>query len=369
MEQSIRQKKITRTAIVGITVNLLLAAAKMGIGLAVSSIAIISEGTNNAADAASSFLTLIGAKLSVRHPDKKHPFGYGRIEYLTNLIVSMLIIYTGMNLLRDSAAGILHPAGMSVTVFAVILVAVSAVVKFFLGIYTIRVGKNTESVALTAVGTEGRNDSLFSILTILSSVLFLTVQLSADAFVGLVFSVIVLKNGISTFWETVSELIGRPGKQELARQLYKDIRSATGIINAVDLMLHNYGPNSYAGSVNIEIDHKKNIGDIYEFLHELQLHIMHEYHVMMVFGIYAVNGDYKETGKMRSYVSKFVRGREHVVSYHALYYSRKTERIYCDLVVDYELKDWEGLEREFVAYMKKAYPGVEIELTVETDFV
>jgi cation diffusion facilitator family transporter len=369
MEQNARQKMIARTAILGIVVNLVIAVMKILIGTMAASMAIISEGMNNAVDAGSSILTLVGTKLSGKHPDAKHPFGYGRIEYLTSLIVAFLILYAGIGLLRESLEGILHPVGMSVTVLAILLVAVSAVVKFILGNYTIACGKKTESGPLTAVGMEGRNDSFFSLLTIASAVCYLTLGLSLDAFVGLIFSVIVLKNGIEILRDTLSDLIGRPGKEELAKQLYKEIRSTKGILNAADMMLHNYGPDHYSGSVNLELDHKENLGDVYEFLHELQLRIMREYHVTMVFGLYAVNYDSPRSAEMRKYIADFVRKQDHLLSYHALYESAKSGKIYCDLVVDYDLKDWEDLRREFTEYMHRRYPKQEIELTVETDFV
>jgi hypothetical protein len=258
---------------------------------------------------------------------------------------------------------------MSVTVLAIVLVAVSAVVKFILGTYTISCGEKTESGSLTAVGREGRNDSFFSLLTIASAVCYLVWGFSLDALGGLIFSIIVLKNGIDILRETLSELIGRPGREDLAKRLYKEIRSTKGILNAADMMLHNYGPDQYSGSVNLELDHKENLGDTYEFLHELQLRIMREYHVTMVFGVYAVDYDAPRSGEMRKYIADFVRKKEHLLSYHALYESAKSGKIYCDFVVDYDLKDWEGLRREFTEYMQKRYPNREIELTVETDFV
>jgi cation diffusion facilitator family transporter len=369
MEQTVRKQMIMRTAIVGISVNLVIAVMKILIGTMASSMAIISEGINNAVDAGSSILILVGTKLSGKHPDAKHPFGYGRIEYLTSLVVSILILYAGYGMLRDSVEGILHPAEMSVTILAIVLVAISAIAKFILGNYTIACGKKTDSGTLVAVGTDGRNDSFFSVLTIVSAVCYLTLGWSLDAFVGLFFSLVILKSGIEILRDTASELIGRPGKEELAKQLYREIRSTRGVLNAADMMLHNYGPGQYSGSVNLELDHKENLGDIYEFLHELQLRIMQEYHVTMVFGLYAVDYDAPHSVEMRRYIAAFVRDKEHVISYHALYESGKSEKIYCDLVVEYELLDWDALREEFTNYMHERYPDRELELTVETEFV
>ena len=362
MNESSRQERIIRTSVIGILVNLLIAAVKIMIGTLASSIAIVSEGINNATDAGSSFLTYIGTKLSGKHPDEKHPFGYGRIEYLTGMVVGVLILYAGLE-------GILHPSDMNVSILTVLIVAGTAVTKFILGMYTIKVGKSVESEVLLAVGEDGRNDSYFSGLTILSSVIFLFTGFSLDAYAGIVFSFVVIKSGVDTLKNTASDLIGRSGKEELARKLYKEIRATDGVISAIDMMLHDYGPDRYSGSVNIEIDHKRSIGEVYEEIHRLQLRIMEEYHVTMVFGIYAVDEDTAAIVDIRRYIGKFVRVNEHVKSFHALYLSKETGTLYCDLIVDYALRDWEELRESFVEYMKKQYSEYEISLTIETEFV
>ena len=155
-----------------------------------------------------------------------------------------------------------------------------------------------------------------------------------------------------TLKNTASDLIGRSGKEELARKLYKEIRATDGVISAIDMMLHDYGPDHYSGSVNIEIDHKRSIGEVYEEIHRLQLRIMEEYHVTMVFGIYAVDEDTSGIVDIRRYIGKFVRVNEHVKSFHALYLSKETSTLYCDLIVDYALGDWEELKESFIDNIK-----------------
>ena len=369
MKESSRQERIIRTSLIGILVNLLIAAVKIVIGTLASSIAIVSEGINNATDAGSSFLTYVGTKLSGKHPDEKHPFGYGRIEYLTGMVVGILILYAGISMLKESIDGILHPSDMKGSMLMVLIVAGTAVTKFCLGMYTIKIGKSVESEVLLAVGEDGRNDSFFSGLTILSSVIFFFTGFSLDAYAGIVFSFVVIKSGVDALKNTASYLICRSGKEELARQLYKEIRATDGVISAIDMMLHDYGPDRYSGSVNIEIDHKRSIGEVYEEIHRLQLRIMEEYHVTMVFGIYAVDEDTSSVVDIRRYIGKFVRVNEHVKSFHALYLSKETNTLYCDFIVDYALRDWEGLRKSFTDYMKKQYPEYEISLTIETEFV
>ena len=135
------------------------------------------------------------------------------------------------------------------------------------------------------------------------------------------------------------------------------------------MMLHNYGPGAWSGSVNVEIDHAKSVGEVYAFLHELQLRIMHEEKVTMVFGVYAVDNDHEETKRVRAAVLEYVRRQEHVKSFHAIYLEPGTDRIYCDFIVDYALRDWEALRADFLAYMRTLFPTNEVVLTVETEFV
>ena len=364
-----REGIIAGTSGLGILVNLLIASMKVILGLLASSIAIVSEGVNNASDALTSVLTLVGTKLAGKKPDEKHPFGYGRIEYLTSLTIAILILITGVEMLTSSVKLIFEPAEMEISYVALIAVALSALVKFFLGVYTIRMGKKADSGALTAVGTDCRNDSFVSIITIASAVVFLVFHISVDAYVGVFTSVLILLAGFNVLKETVSELLGRPGEAELAASLYRQIRATPGVLNAADMMLHNYGPDSYSGSVNIEIDHEKTVGEVYAVLHDLQLRIMHEQKVTMVFGIYAVDNDHEDVRNIRRDVAAFVREQAHIKSYHAIYLDNDASRLYCDLVVDYKLKDWDALRAEFLAYMKKLYPDYSVELTIETEFV
>lgn len=364
-----REGVITAVSALGIAVNLLIAAAKVVLGLFASSIAIVSEGVNNASDAMTSVLTLVGSRLAGKHPDAKHPFGYGRVEYLTSLVIAGLILFTGIEMLISSVRLIFEPSELNVSVPALAVVAVSAVIKFLLGVFTVSAGRRSGSGALVGVGLDCRNDSFISVVTILSAVIFIVSGVSVDAYVGVLMSLLVVKAGFDVLRDTVSELLGRPGDAELAAKLYREIRSTPGILGAVDMMLHNYGPDAYSGSVNVEIDHEKTVGEVYDFLHALQLRIMREYNVTLVFGVYAVDGDHEEVRVIRQRIAEFVRAHEHVKSFHAVYLDPASPRLYCDLIVDYELRDWGLLRRDFTGFMRESFPEHELVLTIETEFV
>ncbi|MCQ2516691.1 MAG: cation diffusion facilitator family transporter [Saccharofermentans sp.] len=364
-----REGIIATTSGLGIIVNLLVASIKVIIGLLASSIAIVSEGVNNAADVMSSLLTLIGTKLAGKHPDEKHPFGYGRIEHLTGLVISVIIIVTGVEMLISSVKLVFNPEEISISYITLAIVAVSAVIKFALGAYTQKMGKKADSSALEAVGVDSKGDAYASSITIISALVFLIFHVSIDAYAGIITSILIIRAGSEIIKDTIGEIIGRPGEEELAKQIYKEVKNTEGILGAADMMLHNYGPDRWSGSVNIEIDHDKTVGEVYQAIHELQLRIMHEYHVTMVFGIYAVDNDHEEVKVIRKSIGTFVKDQAEVKSFHAIFLDPKTNYLYVDLVVTYKLRDWDRLEKDFKEYMSKLYPDNEIVLTIETEFV
>lgn len=368
-EELSREEMISSVSALSIAINIALSAIKLLAGIAASSAAIISEGVNSAADALSSLLALVGTKLAGKKPDEKHPFGYGRIEHLTGLVIAVIILLAGIEMLKNAVSLIIHPEPVDISYISLIIVAVSAVIKLLLGSFMIRTGERTGSSALMAVGKESRGDCLVSVVTIISTVIYLFAGKSVDAYAAALTSLYIIKNGVEVMMGTVSELIGRSGRRELADKLYHEIRQTEGIVNAADMILHSYGPDAYTGSCNIEIDHKKTIGEIYQSIHKLQLRIMHEYRVTMVFGIYAVDNDSPSSKEMRELVASFIRGEDLVKSYHALFLDDEINTLYCDFIVDYALDDWDALRERFARHLESHRPGTALELTIETDYI
>ena len=364
-----REGAVVTVSALNILVNLISAAVKVVIGMAVSSIAIVSEGVNNATDSATSLITIVGTKLSAKHPTEKHPFGFGRIEYLTSLLIAVLILFTGAELMESSIKLIFEPQEMSISYVTMAIIAVSAILKLLLGTFTIKEGKRVDSSSLVALGTECRSDSVVSVITLVTALVFLVFRVNLDAYAGIIMALIVLKAGLEVLRQTLSDLLGQSGEKELAQELYRIIRAEPLVLNAADMMLHNYGPDAYSGSVNVEIDHSKTVGEVYAALHELQLRIMHEKHITMVFGIYAVDNDHQDSRRLRQQVAAFVRKHPHVISFHALYIHPNGADLYVDLVVDYDLRDWDALRKEFTDYMKEHYPERHLELVIETNYV
>lgn len=369
LDKKSRNNTITVVSSLAIMINLSIALMKIIIGSAVSSMAIISEGVNNAADACSSFLTLVGTKLAGMKPTRRYPFGFGRIEYLTNLLIGGIIFVAGSELFKESIDLIFEPEELEISYLTMGLIFASAIIKIFFSWYEIKEGRRVGSDSLIAIGKEGRQDSISSLVTLASGFAYLLFDLNVDAYASLLTASLVIKLSYEVLSDTVGKLLGQSGDKELADKIYKLIREEPLIVNAADMMLHNYGPDAYSGSVNIEIDHKRNLGDIYKLIHQLQLRIMHEYGITMVFGLYAIDNDNPESKAMRLRIAEFIRGYQHLVSYHALYVDAETKDIYIDLVVDYELKDWEKLRKDFTQFMHEHYPNQGIELVIETQYV
>ena len=202
-----REKTIIRTSIIGIIANVFLAAFKAVVGVLSHSIAIILDAVNNLSDAGSSLITIVGTKLAGREPDKKHPFGYGRIEYLSAMIISVIVLYAGVTSLVESVKQILHPETPEYTTASLVIVAVAVVVKILLGRYVKSVGVRVKSDSLVNSGEDATLDSIISASTLVAAAIFLLFHLSLEAWLGAVISLVIIKSGI----EMLRDTILRPG--------------------------------------------------------------------------------------------------------------------------------------------------------------
>ena len=190
-----REKTIVKTSLVGILTNLLLVGFKAFVGLVSNSIAVILDAVNNLSDALSSVVTIIGAKLGAKQPDKKHPLGYGRIEYLSSMIVAALVLYAGITSLVESIKKIIHPEAADYSTVAIFIISVAIAVKLVLGMYVKRQGKKVNSGALSASGSDALFDAVLSASVLASAIIFLVSGVSLEAYVGVVIAGFIIKAG------------------------------------------------------------------------------------------------------------------------------------------------------------------------------
>ena len=248
-----REQIIVRTSIIGIAANVLLAVFKAVIGFISNSIAIVMDAVNNISDAGSSLITIIGTKLAGREPDKKHPFGYGRIEYMSAMIISFIVLYAGITSLIESVKKIIDPDTPEYSVTSLIIVGVAVLVKIALGRYVKAVGKKVNSASLVNSGEDATLDSVISASTLVAAVIFIIYHISLEAWLGAVISLVIIKAGFEMLKETVSQILGERNDPDLTGSIKKTVAGFPGVQGAYDLVLNNYGPDSWNGSVHIEV--------------------------------------------------------------------------------------------------------------------
>ena len=239
--EHVRDRLIVRTSLVAIGTNLCLVAFKMAVGLLANSIAIVLDAMNNLSDALSSVITILGTKLAGRPPDKKHPFGYGRMEYLTGILIAGIILFAGVNFAVTSVQKIITPDLPHYSLLTVGIVAVAIVTKLLLGAYTKKMGRKTGSDALVASGTDATFDAVISAGTLVGALVTLTSGYVIDGWIGCVISLVILKAGLELLLDTLSSIVGRRADSQLSQEIKQRLCTVDGILGAYDLVLHNYG--------------------------------------------------------------------------------------------------------------------------------
>ena len=238
-----RDKIIVRTSIIGILTNVFLASFKAGIGLISNSIAVILDAVNNLSDALSSIITIVGTKLAGRLPDKKHPLGYGRMEYLTAMIVAGIVLYAGLTSAVESVKKIIHPEKADYSTVSLVIIGVAVVVKIILGRYVKGQGEKVNSGSLIASGSDALFDAILSMSVLASAIIFILTGISLEAWVGVFISVIIIKSGIEMMIETVNEILGVRADKEVTDKIKKLMVEEPEVSGAYDLILYNYGPD------------------------------------------------------------------------------------------------------------------------------
>lgn len=240
--QESRDKVIVRTSVVGIVTNVLLAAFKAVVGFLSNSIAVTLDAVNNLSDALSSIITIVGTKLASRHPNKKHPFGYGRIEYLSAMIVSGIVLYAGITSLVESIKKIIEPDVPDYSMVSLIIIGTAVVVKVILGRYVKAKGEEVHSGSLVASGSDALFDAILSLSVLVTAIVFLVTGLSLESYVGVVISVFIIKSGIEMMRETLNEILGIRADKETTDKIKKIMASEPEVRGAYDLVMFNFGP-------------------------------------------------------------------------------------------------------------------------------
>ena len=360
-----RDKIIIKTSLIGILANVLLAAFKAFVGIVSHSIAVILDAVNNLSDALSSIITIVGTKLSGRLPDKKHPLGYGRIEYLSAMIVSGIVLYAGITSAVESVKKIFHPEKPDYSVISLVIIAVAVVVKIILGRYVKAQGKKVNSGSLVASGSDAMFDAILSASVLACAVLFMISGVSLEAYVGAVISVIIIKSGIEMMIETLNEILGMRADKETTDQIKKLLIEEPEVRGAYDLILHNYGPDKNLASVHLEVPDQMTAREIDRLTRKLEAKVYKDTGVILTgVGLYSYNTENDEAAKIENDVRKKVLAHDWAVQLHGFYLDLEAKEMTFDVVMSFEIRPKEGLEILYTE-IHQAYP--EYKLTIAPD--
>ena len=364
-----RFKDIIITSVIGIFVNVALGLVKIFVGTIANSVAVISDAVNNFSDSISSLVTIIAMAISGRGATRKHPFGFGRIEYFSSIVISVIVLITGAEFLIESVKKIIHPEATSYTALTLILLVVAIVTKILLGLFTKGRGKKLNSPNLIASGQDALSDAIITGVTLLAAIVaFIKPDLHIDGWVGALVSLFVIKAGLDILLDVVSKLVGERPDIELADKIKDEILATEGVLGAFDLILHNYGPNVFIGDVNLELDEKMTIDEAYVRLKPLNVKILQEYGVFMYFGIYSVNTTDEEIAEMREFVYKLVDDIDDILQIHAFYVNKERKFMSFDVVYDFDCKDQYAVQKHLRSAIHEKYPEYRVEMVPDKDY-
>ncbi len=368
-EEKKRDSIIVRTSIIGILANVALAAFKALIGFTSNSVAIIMDAVNNLSDAASSIITIAGTKLAGKEADRKHPFGYGRIEYLSAMLISMIVLYAGITAFVESVKKIIDPVTPDYSTVALIIVAVAVVVKILLGSYVKSVGKKVNSDSLVNSGEDALLDSVISVSTLAAAGIFLLFQLSVEAWLGALIAVVIVRSGLQMLGETLSKILGERADAQLVLAIKATIKSFPEVSGAYDLILHNYGPDSYNGSVHIEVPDTLTADELDRLIRRVEVKVYQEHRVILTaVGVYSHNTKDPEAVAAREKVNAIVTAIPHVIQMHGFYIDKEEKRIRFDMVVSFDAADRKQVYREACEKVQEAFPDYTIVAAMDIDF-
>lgn len=362
-----RNRVIVRTSIIGIVANIFLAGFKALVGFASNSIAIILDAVNNLSDALSSVITIVGTKLASKKPDREHPLGHGRVEYLSALLVAAIIIYAGLTSLNESILKIIHPEKAEYDTLTLVVLVVAIVVKFFLGRYVKSTGEKVNSGALIASGADASFDAIISISVLASAIIYIAFGISLEAFVGVAISIIIVKAGWEMMQDTLDDILGHRPDRELSVGIKRLICEEPEVRGAYDLVLNNYGPNRYLGSVHVELPDVMTVEEVDNLTRRIQEKVFKETGVVLSgVGVYSFNTKDDEAAHIRNRVLEIVKQHDWALQLHGFYVDTVEKQMRFDVVFSFDIPHVEGTEIIYREVLDE-YPDYTIQIAADVD--
>ena len=367
-KQRERNKTIIKTSIITIIANVILAGFKGAIGLATHSISVILDAVNNLSDALSSIITIVGTKLSVKQPDERHPLGYGRIEYLSAMIVAGIVLYAGITSMVESIKKIVHPQNPTFTTTSIIILTVFVAVKLILSIYVVKTGERVDSMSLIASGKDAGFDAVLSTSVLISIIIYLTTDVLLEAWIGVLISIFIIKAGLEMIIDTLDEILGKRTDPALSKQIKKAIAEDPDINGAYDLIINSYGPETQIGSVHIEVADTMTVAELDRVERRTVSKIYRDFGVLLTgIGIYSRNSMNPEITAIEDDVKNFVVGYEGVVQMHGFYLDLENKIMKFDIIISYKIKDRTEIFNKVKTDLENRYSEYSISMNMDID--
>ncbi len=333
---------------VGIICNLLLSVMKLIIGTISNSVSITADATNNISDAGSSIVTLVGFRLSGKPADKDHPYGHARIEYISSLIISFLILLIGCSIFKESVTKIFNPEESLFNIATVIVLVASILVKLWLSVFNKFLGKQINSKALEATAIDSRNDVITTAAVLLASVISHFTGFNLDGYMGVIVSVFIFISGINLVKETLDPLLGQPPTKEMYETIENKILSYNNVLGVHDLMVHSYGPNTYFASAHIEMDAKIDVLICHDIMDLIERDFKKDLNIHLVVHLDPTILDSPEINELKEMVNDIICGIDRELTFHdfRVVVGEENKNVLFDVVVppEYNYSD-EELEK------------------------
>ena len=290
----------------GIFLNILLSVIKFVAGSLSGSVAIMADAGNNLSDAGSSLVTLFGFKLASQKPDKDHPFGHGRFEYISGLVVAFLIIHMGFDLAKSSFSKILNPSAVEVSAVSISILVISVIIKLYMFLYNRIIGKKINSSAMRATSADSVSDCIATTVIIISMLIARFTGFNADGWCGLVVSLFIVYAGINAAKEPINPLLGEPPSKEFVDSIYSLVMSSPEVLGIHDLVVHDYGPGRVMVSLHAEVSDKADLLETHDIIDNIEKHLSEKLECSAVIHMDPIASDDENTAVLKDDISHFI---------------------------------------------------------------
>ncbi|WP_026527849.1 cation diffusion facilitator family transporter [Butyrivibrio sp. VCD2006] len=361
----VRNNKIIETSIIGIAVNIVLVIIKTIFGMIAGSIAILLDALNNLTDVVSSVVTIIGLKMSSKKPDEDHPMGHGRIEYISAVVVAIIIIYAGVTACIESVKKILHPTVTVYTAYTIVMLIITIITKCLLGRFVKNRGKEFGSPALVASGQDAMNDSLISVAVLFSAIVALIFGIQLDAYIGLIIAFCIINAGLELLVDDMKDILGRRADRALADRIKEFVSGYDNVLDVHDLVLHNYGPERFIGSVVIDVDSNLTANEIYNVTHLIKDDVLDQFDVILsAIGICAINA---ENLGMRDEIIRRIEHIDGILQVHGIHIDTEDKLIDLDIITSFDTPYPDAIIDHAMMHLTESYPDYKIDIHLDND--